>query len=111
MNILLWAVSSLEIKTDIPDRGIKKKKRLRCSSDGNNKNYKIMFLINSVLCGEVENEIRNSKPKYISWAAKWYRNERKKIILCCNFEITSMHLDVFEIFEYCLLPLILWLAM
>jgi len=43
MKILLWTVSFLEIKTCILDRGIKKKK-LRCSSDGNNKNNTI-FLI------------------------------------------------------------------
>lgn len=95
-------MNSLEIKPDIPGRGIKKK-RLRCSSGGNKKNNKIIFLINSVLCGEVESEIRNSKPKYISWAAKWYRNEGKKIILHCKSEITRTHLEIFEIFEaYCL---------
>lgn len=106
MNILLWMVSSLQIKTYVPDRGIKKK-GLRCGSDGNNKNNKVIFLIHNVLCGEVENEMRNVKPKYVSWAAKWYKKERKKIILHCIFEMARMHLKVFEIFEYCLLPLIL----
>jgi len=55
----------------------------------------------------VENEIRNSKPEYIPWAAKLYRNERKKMVLRYSFEITRMHLEVFEIFKYCLLPLML----
>lgn len=43
----------------------------------------------------MENEIRHSEPKYISWDAKWYGNERKKMLLHYNLEITKMHLEAF----------------
>lgn len=41
----------------------------------------------------MENEIRHSKLKYISWDAKWYGNGRKKMILHCSLEMTKMQLE------------------
>lgn len=43
----------------------------------------------------MENEIRHSKPKYVSWDANWFGNEREKMILHCNLEIIKMHLEAF----------------